>query len=86
MSIEIYFAVKAEQTRQTHKGVVDMVVVFKMILQTPLVFERTKALVTKGLMAFGVVNVVLQTIAVLEYANAEVTVVIVGRCLFDMVL
>lgn len=76
---------EAEQACQACKLMADVVVVLKMILETPLIVERAQAQVAGHLMTPGVLEMVLDAIAVFEDAFAEVAVVFVFRTLLDVV-
>jgi hypothetical protein len=83
MFCQLNLTAEAEQARQTHKLVTDGVVVFKVVLETIFIFERAQAQIARDFMAHGVVDVILQAVAVFENPLAQITVirVITGRYL-----
>lgn len=62
----------------------DCIIVFEVVLQAPLIVERTQTEVTEGFMTQRVVNMILEAVTVLEHAPAQVAVIIVLRCHLDM--
>ena len=59
-----------------------MVIVLKVVLQAALSFERAETQVTRDVVVFGIVDVILESVPVFEYPFAQVTVVLVqGRVL-----
>lgn len=86
MSVQLYLAMKTQQTCQTNKSMVNMVVVLKVVLETPLILEGAETQIAEGFVTFGVVNVVLQTIAVFEDTDTKIAIVLVIWCLLDMAL
>ena len=65
---------------------INMVVVLKVVLETPLILEGAETQIAEGFVTFGVVNVVLQTIAVFEDTDTKIAIVLVIWCLLDMAL
>jgi hypothetical protein len=73
--IQLHLAVEAEQTSQAREPMIDMVVVFEVVLEAPLVLESAEAQIAEDVVTAGVVDVVLEPVAILEDADTEVAVV-----------
>jgi hypothetical protein len=48
MSVQLCLTVETQETCQTGEHVTDVVVVFEVILETPLIFESAEAQVAEG--------------------------------------
>lgn len=81
---KLRLAQETHQTSQAHEPVIHMVVVLEVVLQAPLVFEGTETQVAEDIVALGVVDMVLETIAIFENANAKVAVVLVDWSLLHV--
>jgi hypothetical protein len=84
VSLEIKSSTETKQAGEAHKLVANSIVVFKVVLQTPLVIESAQAKVAIYFMAQGVVHVIFEAIAVFENALAQITVVLVVWHLLDV--
>lgn len=63
----------------------DGIVVLKVVLEPPLIFERAEAEVAEDVMVPSIVDVIFEAIAILEYALAEVAVIFMVRPLLGMI-
>jgi hypothetical protein len=81
MPVQLDLTMKAQQTRQTYEPMINMVVVLEVILQAPLVLESAETQVAEDVVALGVVDMIFETVPVLEDANAQIAVVPVVWCL-----
>jgi hypothetical protein len=64
----------------------DMIVVLKVVLETPLIFESAETKVAEDVMTERVVDMVFETISIFEDARTKVAVVLMVFRLFHVAL
>jgi hypothetical protein len=64
----------------------DMIVVLKVVLETPLIFESAETKVAEDVMTQRVVDMVFETISIFEDARTKVAVVLMVLRLFHVAL
>lgn len=62
------------------------VIIFEVISETQLVVERAETKITDNIVIRSIVDVILESVSVLEDAFAEVAVILVAGSLFHVVL
>jgi hypothetical protein len=70
VSLELRIHTEAEQAGETCELVADSVIVLEVVLETPLIIESAQAQVAVHVVAERVLQMVLEAVAVFEYALA----------------
>jgi hypothetical protein len=70
VSLELGIRTEAEQAGETCELVADSVIVLEVVLETPLIIESAQAQVAVHVVAERVLQMVLEAVAVFEYALA----------------
>jgi hypothetical protein len=85
MHVHLSSTAECHQARQTRELVANNVVVFVVIAQTVAILEGTKADVAGDIVADSIVHMVLKTVTILEYACAQIAVVLVLRSMLGVI-
>lgn len=84
--VHLLVALETEQTCHTRKLMSDVIVVLKVVFETPLIFECTETKVAEDVMAQRIIHVVFEAIPILENSRTKVAVVLVILRLLDVAL
>ena len=84
MSLQTGTGPESEQTSQAYELVADVVVIFEVVLEAPLVAKCAETQIAERFVTHRVVDMVLQAISIFEDSLAEVAVVFVVRRLLDV--
>jgi hypothetical protein len=82
----ILVTLEPQQACQTRELMPDMIVVLKVVLETPLIFESAETKVAEDVMTQRVVDMVFKTVSIFEDARTKVAVVLMVLRLFHVAL
>jgi hypothetical protein len=86
VTVKFDLGAKAKQACQAYELMTNGIIILEVVLEPPLIVERAQAQVAAHFMAPRVLYVILETVSILEYALAQIAVVLVIWCwLLDMI-